>query len=169
MDKIQFTSKEYFNSLNITYMSLILGQVFFAIISLFLSLSGLVSFNLEDSKFILIIVTILFAFGAFYGNTYIFKMKLNAINPASSLFDKLNEYRSACILRWAILEGPSFLSIIGYFLTGDLTFIIITSSIIAFFFMNRPNAEKACTELNLEYQDKIRLMDPDSVISEGSK
>jgi hypothetical protein len=169
MYKNQFTSKEYFNALNIMYISLILGQVFFAVITVFLNLNGLISFNFEESKLALVLIAIILAFSGIYGSNYVFKIRLNNIKQTAGLFNKLIEYRSASILKWAILEAPSFLAIIGYFLTGDMTFIIITIAIIAFFAMNRPSPEKTCIELELDTQYKIKLMDPDAVISESDR
>jgi len=165
----QFTSKEYFNALNIMYVALIMGQVFFAVITLFLNLNSVISFNFEESKLALVLIAVILAFSGIYGSNYIFKIKISSIKQTMTLFNKLLEYRSASILKWAILEAPSFFAIIGYFLTGDMTFIIITLAIISFFAMNRPTPEKTCIELELETQDKIRLLDPDAMISEGDR
>jgi len=165
----QFTSKEYFNSLYIMYISLILGQVFFAIVTVFLNQSGQISPIIVESKFTLLLVTIFSAFAGIYGSNYFFRLKINMVKQTNGLYNKLVEYRSASIAKWAILEAPSFLAIVAYFLTGDMTFIIITLAIIAFLLMNRPMAEKTCLDLDLDTQHKIRLMDPNSVISEYDK
>jgi len=148
-------------------MALILGQVFFAIIVIYLNYSGFVGFDYNESKFVFLLITIFSAFGGIYGSNYFFKLKLISIAQTNGLYNKLVEYRAACIAKWAMLEIPSFFAITGFFLTGDLTFIIITIGIISFFLMNRPGPEKTCAELELDTPYKIKVMDPDSVISEN--
>ena len=167
MNRNQFTSKEFFNALNITFLSLIFGQIFFAVIAIFLNINGSMSFDLQDTKFTFLLIAIISAFAAIYGGNYFFRLKLQNAKQAPSLYNKLVEYRAACIAKWAILETPSFFAIIGYFLTADMTFLIITIAIISFFLMNRPGPEKTCVELELDDQHKFLVLDPDSIISEG--
>ncbi len=160
------TVSEYFRTLNILFFGLIAGQIFFAAIIVFLKLTGVENSQGVEFRQILLFVVPMFIIGGIYASMQIFKSKLNLAKGKTDLTDKLNHYRSACIIRWALLEAPGFLSLVVSFITGDLLFLGMTAIIIAYFISIRPGVEKAIIELELDYEDKMKLSDPDAVITE---
>jgi hypothetical protein len=106
-----------------------------------------------------------FAIAGIYGSQYLFKMKLNDIKNKTNLSEKLTDYKSACIIRWAILEAPSFLAIVAAIITGEVLLLGIVAIIIAWFVAIRPGVQRAINELDLDYKDKMLLNDPESIIT----
>lgn len=162
----QITSKEYFRILNILYFGLLSGQFFFAVVTLFLNLSGTMNQEGSSLRDIFIIVVPIFIIGGIYGSLTVFKTKLSAIKNKIELKEKMSDYRAACIIKWALLEFPSFFAILVYFITGDILFLGMAALVVGYFISIKPSLEKTTNELELDYADKIKIEDPDSVIAE---
>jgi hypothetical protein len=162
----QLTSKEYFRILNILYFALFAGQVLFGVVILGFSLSGeTIQEGLEFRDVFTIIVPLFFV-GGIYGSHMLFKNKLIVAKNKSSLFEKMADYRSALIARWALLEFPSFFSMVVCFWTGDLFFLVMAALILVYFISIRPSIEKTEIDLELDISDKITINNPDAVIAE---
>jgi hypothetical protein len=158
------TSKEYLRSTQIVHLAMLLGQVFFAGVSLFVVYMNGASLTDANTVNIFLIVEILIASTSTYASRFLFAQKLKTIEFNVSLSEKLGIYNSANIIRWALLEGPSFMSIILYFLTGQILFMIISLAIMSYFVMIRPTLEKTINDLQLNEQEKLILSDPNAII-----
>jgi len=164
MDTGNQTSKQYFTALQIIYIALIAGQVFFGLIALFLNKTvGPFSDNLQVRTVLIYIVPVFIIIG-FLGGKYLFRKKMDEVKNKSSLFEKMNEYRAALILRYAFLEGPTFLSIIAYLLTSSWYFLVIAGFIILIFLTMRPTGDRAADDLELNENERQIISNPDAVI-----
>src|SRR5258705_13991164 len=101
------TSKDYMKSLSILNLALIMGLVIFSIIVSFLILTKSVPINDMDLYNVLKYLVPLLSFGGLFASRAVFKSRLNSISENSTLIQKLNEYRAALIVRYALLEGPA--------------------------------------------------------------
>jgi hypothetical protein len=160
------TSREYFRALQIIFYALIAGQVSFALVSVFLNQMSDFSSGTEDLRKIFLIIVPVFVIGGYLGSRFLFKNNLKTARSRESLTEKMNDYRAACVVRYALLEGPSFLAIITFLLTGDYVFLGITGFIIAIFLTIIPSQDKAVFELELNPYEEQKIRDPDAVISE---
>jgi len=166
MSTKKVTSKEYFKILDILYFSLLAGQIIFAIITLYLTLSGTINSQHKEFRDIFLILVPIFVAVGIYASNIMFKNKINLAKEKLSLIEKMSDYRSALLLRWALLEFPSFFSIIAFFLTGDFFFLGISALIIVFFINIKPNIDKVSIDLELSIGDKMTINDPDAIIAE---
>lgn len=164
MDNIRQTSGVYFRSLSIVFYGLIIGQVFFGLISFFLVSTNNFKSEGADLRSIFIYIIPIFALGGFILSNLTFKNRLKAIDKKSSLMIKLTDYRAALVVRYALLEGPSIFSIVVYLVTGDTIFIILAASIVLYFLTIRPNREKAISDLSLDSNDEQIFYDPNKEI-----
>jgi len=160
------TSKEYFRSLMIVHAALLAGQVIFLFISFFLNASGLIIADSGDLDRIFTIVVPLFVLAGITTSLVLTKTRLTQIREKGSLNEKLTEYRSAFIVKLALLEGPSFLAIVCYLLTANPLFLGLAVFMIVLFFINRPTREKVSAELELHQHDIDLIDKPDSVITD---
>lgn len=165
METNPMTSKAYFRALTIVYFALIAGQVLFVFLSLFLIQTGQLGDGGNELRNIFLFIVPLFAFGGILGSNIMFKKGLSEAKSKKGLLDKLNFYRSALIVRYALLEGPSFFSIVVYLLTGDLLFLGIAAFIIVIFLIIKPSPEKAINDLELSHEEKQVLYDDDGILS----
>lgn len=149
--------REYFKSLTTIYYALMAGQIFFLGITLYLyfSTSGLIKDGSLDMAFI--IATLVFTFLGIFGSNFVFKLKLNSVRIKEDFMSKLAEYRSALIIRWALIEGPCFFAIVTFMLTGNLILFGMAVLILLNFVTVRPSSEKMILDMDLN-QTEVGLV-----------
>ena len=162
----QQTSKEYFGSLQIIYFGLIAGPVLFGAVLLIINQLIPPNFAVNLIKDVLVYIVPFVAIGGILGSNLVFKSRLKLLKSCVSLNEKTADYRSALIVRYALLEGPSFFALVIYFLTGDVLFLGVAGLIVAVFLTIRPTMERAASDLDLNLNDKQAIKDPNMVISE---
>lgn len=164
MDNIKQTSGTYFRSLTIVFYALIIGQVFFGLISLFLVTTNNFKLDGADLRSVFIYIIPVFALGGFISSNLVFKNRLKAIDKESNLEIKLADYRAALVVRYALLEGPSIFAIVVHLVTGDTIFILLAAFIVLYFLTIRPNKEKAVSDLNLDTNEEQIIYDSNKEI-----
>jgi MFS family permease len=164
MDNIKQTSGEYFRSLIIVFFGLIIGQVIFGLLSFFLVSTKRFSSEGTDLSSVFIYVVPIFVLAGFILSSLLFKNRLKAIDRKSSLMIKLDAYRAALILRYALLEGPSMFAIVVYLVTGGIIFILLAALIVLYFVTIRPNKENVIKDLDLNPNEEQILNDPNTKI-----
>lgn len=157
-------SKEYFKALKIVHFALLAGMVVFALISVFLNLTGTFSNENEFFKEFFIYIIPLFVLVGIVVSNVMFKKGLKQAKDKNNLLEKMNFYRSALITRYAPLEGSAMFAIIAYLLSGDLIILGLAIIVIFIFLFIRPTAEKAGNDLELDYTEKQILNGPNGMI-----
>lgn len=166
METNQLTSGAYFKSMQIVYYALFAGPLFMGIILFFLYQTGSLAATAQDLRDIFIYIVPLFAVGGLVSSNLMFRSLLTKIKSRQTLKEKMTEYRSALVVRYALLEGSSFFSIVAYLLTGDILFLGIAGLIILYFLLLKPTIARAVKDLELNPDDEHSLNDPDKVIFE---
>ena len=136
--------------LNIIHKALMMGQILFAAVCIYLiySKSVLPLANYLD-KILQVVALALTAGGIFAGMT-LFKKKLMQIREMQTgTKEKFNLYRSACIIQWALLEAPSIFCIICFFLTGNYAFLALVLVVLFLFAMTAPSKVKILLQLQI--------------------
>ncbi|MFN8257357.1 MAG: hypothetical protein U0W24_16810 [Bacteroidales bacterium] len=165
MQPLKQTTKDFFRANDILFFALLGGQVMFSLIMLGLLLTedNVVQ---ADANFvnILLVVVIFISATSVVASIKVYQLKLQSIPATVTLAEKLVQYRSACIIRWALLEFPSFLAIIASFLTGSIIFLALAGIVMVYFYTIKPTPEKAANDLNLDMNERIKITDPDSLL-----
>ncbi len=162
---IRQTSREYFRSLQMVYIALIAGQVFFGVVSFYLNQFADFGAPGKELRDIFIYIVPLFIIGGTAASLLVFKNRLKVSAGKTSLNEKMTDYRAALIVRYALLEGPSFLALVVYLLTGDLLFLGMAGLIVLFFLTIMPTINKGVKDLELSPADEQLLNDPNAVIT----
>ena len=162
MDKKQITSTEYFKGLNLIFLAMMVGQILFAGIAYFISLDKT---DENDLYSIMIMVVPMVAISGFIGGRFLFQQQMQGISKNAALVEKMDKYRTASIIRFALMEGPAFLAIIGLIMTGQMVFLGIAALIIAFFYTLRPTRDKAIKELGLNMTEQGKVNNPNEIIA----
>jgi len=156
--------KQYFSFLNIIHMALIAGQLVFIAIVLFLLSSGAWEVILaEQTNVFLIIVAVSTAGGVYLGNL-IYSRQLASIKQLTDFKEQLAKLKLIIIMRFALLEGPMFLSILFYLFTGSWFFMVFAVFLILLFLKLKPNKEQIISDLELSDEIKKLLENPDTII-----
>lgn len=163
------TSSEYFRALKIVHFALTLGQILFGIIAFVVVTMNGATITDEFLTQVLFIIVPLFIIGAFVASTVLFKKRIETVKTKNNLVEKMAAYRGAIILKLAPLEGGSFLSIIAYFITGNIIYLSLSALIILMFVLNQPTKEKAIADLELNFDEEKDLNNPESNVSEYEK
>lgn len=153
----QQTPTEIIRAISILHAAFIFGIVFFAVIALILS-STQNNGNPELVNVFQIIVPLVFI-GSFISGRMLFRKKLLQINPQATLPKKLEEYRVAALIMYAMLEGAAFLSVIAALITGILYFLLITGLIVVVFALLKPGVTRISQDLNLSAEE-VKLLSP---------
>ena len=161
------TAREYFQSLTILHAALLSGQVIMAVIFYFFfnanqpPVTGREATGQMEVYLIggLMIVGVL-------ASSQLFNTRLQKVKNEESLSAKLAGYRSASILRYALLEAPSIAAIVMYMLTNNLLLLIFAGMIVILFLIYRPTKERVVTDLELSPSEQAKLDDPNAIVTE---
>lgn len=132
------------------------GIVFFVAIAMILS-SGKTNTNPELTSVFQIIVPIVFV-GALTVGRMLFRKKVQKISGSLPLLRKLEEYRTAALIMFAMFEAAGFLAVISTLVTGNLQFQLITGLVLVVFAILRPSTSRISQDLNLSSEEQSQLM-----------
>lgn len=162
MNEIDTTSKGYFRALNILFFALLAGQVLFAVIALFINYTQPIASLDAELQQLLLIIAVVVAVVNIAVSTVIFNAKIKKIKNEPIFETKLASYRSASIIRYALMEMPSLFAAVIFLLSGNFWFLGITAFIILILLFIRPTPEAMAKHLELNYEEIALLQDNNS-------
>ena len=121
-------------------------------------LNGLQVPTFKDQIDILTIVNILLLGSIPVGYT-ISSRKIEAIDPADSFTRKFEQFQTAMIIRWAMIEGSALFSIVGMILLQDAKQLIIFLLCIVVLSMNTITKDKVIRSAKLNKEEAKALGD----------
>lgn len=145
-------------ALGIVHKAMMAGQLLFAACCIFLYTSGSITVIAPEMDRPLQIAAVLLAAVGFFASTAIFKKRMQAARDGGGTAkEKFESYRAACLLQWALLEGPGLFCIIAFFLTGNYAFLALTGLLVLLMAMTGPSKEKIQLQLGLSEQEISEL------------
>ena len=127
-----------FKALQILHRALLTGMLMLAVIITFLVISRGPFKELGSSEKILQIIVLLVSVGGTAAGFTLFNKKIQAIPPMDPVKDRISAYRSAAIVRWALIELPTLFSLISFLLTGNYAFLALGIALMLVFTVVRP-------------------------------
>lgn len=159
------TSKEYFKSLKILHIAFILGQIIFGLV-IYSWISGTIAENSADIiNLVIVIISSSVILGIVISNL-VYRKKLESVKALNDIKEKMTKYRSILIIRYAIIEAPSYLAIAAAMFTFDPVFLIIAATTIVYMIFKRPTKEAIIEDLGLNQQETEFVGNPDSIIAD---
>jgi hypothetical protein len=144
----------FLKTISIIYFALIAGQLMFIVVAFF-SVSDNPPQNQDYDNFN-IVVPIIVGSGLFLSNL-IFKQLISKIKDNFTFQKKIEAYRSALIIKYALLEGPSIFSTAIFLISGNFMFLAFSAVMILAFLINFPSRNKAVQDLNLSSAEAEKL------------
>ncbi len=139
-----------FKGLNIIHKALMAGQLLFAAASFYLIYSKAVLPIETDLDKVLQVAALIMAAGGIFGGMNIFKKKLVQLRDMQTAAkEKFDLYRSACIIQWALMEGPSIFCVICFILTGNYAFLALMLVVLFLFALMAPSKSKLMLQLQI--------------------
>lgn len=158
------TSKQYFTTLSIIHFALVAGQVLFMGVLLYMQSNGGTEVESGADTSFMLIATLAMA-GILVG-MFITRNRLASIEQGSELKDKLAQYSTTLIIKYALLEGPSLVALVFFLQSGNYYLLGISAFLIIFLIINRPTKEKALSDLPLSHKERTLIEDSNAIIAE---
>ena len=137
-------------ALSVIHRALMMGQILFASVCIYLIYSKAVLPMGEELDRVLQVAALVITVGGIFAGMTFFKKKLMQIREMQTgAKEKFDLYRSACIIQWALLEGPSIFCIICFFVTGNYAFLALVLIILFLFAMTAPSKVKILLQLQI--------------------
>lgn len=146
--------KALLKSMKIMHLALITGLVMFTLVSVVVTQMGFEP-ELAAYKDYALIGVAAFSLIIFMVSRIVFQKIVGRIDRNLSLTTRLIKYRTAIIIRFALYEGPAFLGIVTFMLTGDYLNLIITGLMIALLVSSRPGVENTASDLGIPVEDLL--------------
>jgi nitric oxide reductase large subunit len=151
---LKLMQNSFLKTMRIIFFALLAGQIIFMAVAFF-TVNNNPPQSQSDDLFN-IIVPVAIGLGLFM-SSLLFKQMLAKIKKDDFFEQKLEAYRSALIIRYALLEVPSIFSTVVYLFSGNIIFLAFSGVMILAFLMNMPSRDKATQDLNLSSIEADKL------------
>jgi hypothetical protein len=147
-----------FKVLRILHTALLIGMATFNIVALIVVQKGRMPAADESFQRTFQVVCLLASAGLLIAGFNIFKKKmLAARNDTGPGEQRMDLYRAACILWWAMIEGPGLLAVVGFILTHNFAFFALSLFHFTCLWVFTPRKANIVVLLNLTPEEVSRL------------
>ncbi|MEZ5002611.1 MAG: hypothetical protein R2730_06210 [Chitinophagales bacterium] len=150
--------KEQVKNLLILHLGLLAGQVLIlGILSIFVV--NTLTYNINKDHELLYVIGIIAVIGGLLVGSIVFNQFRKKITSDLSLSQKLEQYKSAFIIRNALFEMSGMINIIFFaFIESNILFLAGAILIILIFFANIPNPNSIISHLSLTRSEGDQLI-----------
>jgi Na+-transporting NADH:ubiquinone oxidoreductase subunit NqrC len=139
--------RSFFRTLTLLFISLLTSVV------LFLAAVVIAAYVREPEKHdldtILLIVAPISSAALMLIANRLFSARVNSAKTKDKLYEKMDDYRAAVILRFMLLDAAAFVPLVAYLLTENKAFLAIGLVVITMFLLYRPGLERFIREMEL--------------------
>ncbi len=150
--------KNQIKKINIMFSVVFLFVTFLALVISYMVMKwGALAETSENTTMIIKVLCILIFLGGVPLNIKVSNNQLKRIKNDYPLDKKITKYWEMFMLRMAMYEGISLLSIISYALTADKSMILLFVILLIFMIMSAPTKRKIINELQLNNEEIDQL------------
>ncbi len=150
--------KNIFSGLKVIHLSLFVSLVIFTVVASVLREREFIFLADGSLEMTLQIVAVVVSMGALLTGFNLFKRRmLAARSSAEPAAERMRQYLSACLIWWAMIEGPGLLAVIFFLLTGNYGFFALAVFHILVLLLFFPRASNIIVLLNLSSKDVAEL------------
>jgi hypothetical protein len=143
------TFKPEVKALILLHTAMLIGQLLFATIVYFLFRNKTTMVEESTSKILQSIAAVL-TLGGSFAAFFVFRKSIEELQLTSGNFnEKMNAYRASSIIKFALLETPSLFSIIGFIITNNITFMLLSVVLILVFAGQKPTVPMMMHDMNI--------------------
>lgn len=147
-----------FSVIRIVHIGLLVGMAMFDIVSLIIVLQGVPVIADEAMQRNLQVGCVLLSALLLIGGFKIFKKRIFAARNSTEPGEKRMEmYRAACIMWWAMIEAPGIVAGIGFIISGNFAFFALAIFHLVAMLVFAPRKLNIVMFLNLTDKDVQRL------------
>jgi F0F1-type ATP synthase membrane subunit c/vacuolar-type H+-ATPase subunit K len=150
-----FHPKQAYRVLRLIFYSLNTGLLIFFIVGIYLN--GIQVPAFKEGVDILTIASVLLL-GAIPAGYMISARRMAAIDPADPFARKFEQFQTAMIIRWAMIEGAALFSLVGLILLHDAKQLVIFLLCVVVLSLNSVNKERVIRMAKMNHEE-ARLLD----------
>jgi len=140
-------------SLQVLHKAMLVGQIIFAAIAVFLNYTDKFPPSLASQDQLLQLIAVAVSFACVFIGHAVFKKKVAQARDISGIKEKATLFRTASIIQFALLEAAAMFCIICFLLVGNYSFIALAIAIMLWFAMNAPSKMKAMLLLRMSEEE----------------
>ncbi len=144
--KTPTTIKESLQANYVIWLFLLIGQIVFFLVSLVLTLKIKKEFE-QDFSNILLVIGIFLPMALIFISLNIFNQRIQEIDKSINLIEKISQFRTASIIRWALIEACVFLNLVFALADGQKYHFLLAFIFLGFFFSTLPSRVKISNSL----------------------
>ncbi len=142
-----------FKTAIIIYGALIIGQLIFFAIALFIVGKNVVESVQYLDDIFQVLIPILGLLVMILVRS-IYNKNLSSVNSNEDVNSKILKYRGFKIFQWALIESVSILSIIGLIITSNYLYAVVFLFMLGFFILIRPSKEQFFNDFKISNDQK---------------
>lgn len=162
-ENYELTPEKFMRTQTIIHLGISFGVLAFGIFSYLDIGESFINYSNTDDMFLYILPSL--ALLCVFGGNYLFQQKLNDISQKNTLREKLAEYQTASIIKYALIEAPAFLGIFLFQNEGNLVYLFVSGSLIIYLLIQKPTRLKIETDLNLYGEQRNQFNQTGQIIS----
>lgn len=151
-------SKGFFKQIHLLFGALLFGQLSLIVILLFIknSTEGIIILdNMKLGQMSMIALGL--GLIAYIMGKMMYEKLLQQVR--GELSNKLQRFRSAIMIRYAMIEGVTLLSILLFFMSGEVICLILSIASLVYFTTLKPTKERVIKDLDLMATEQRALHD----------
>jgi len=146
-----------FKTLQIITWALSAGVALFLTVTSWLHQNETFWYPIPDDHKPLVYIGVVFAGLVITSSTVLFKYQINAIDTNQASGQKLSRYITACITRYALLEGAALFNVVIFFISGSLINASAAVLIIILMVIYQPKRAQVMANLNVHHLDNLNF------------
>ncbi len=144
-------------SLIVIHTAMLLGMIIFMAVAFFVANKVLPNPVDESLSRILQVVAVLLSMGGGFMAFMLFKKKIQSIQDMSiPVSEKIQQYRIASIMKFALLEAPVLFCCIGYLLSKNISFLLLAGVLVMIFAGQKPTVIMMTHDMNVSKEDLMQ-------------
>lgn len=163
MSTTQQNFKQYFFILRILHLSMMAAVVVLGLVAHFVLIPA-PDFMPNENGPLFVNISAAYLAIAVAISYWLFGLRVQAAKQQIGLSDKLNTYRTATIIRFALIEGAALLVVVFYLLTANLVLLGIAGIGLIVLALLHPNPVKLKMDLDLSPTELARLEDDTDMV-----
>jgi hypothetical protein len=148
---MQQTKSNKIKALVILHKALLIGQALFLVIATIINFTDTTetTSSLRSYPNQITLLCIAIGIAGYLAGNVLFRKKLEQINSDPKSFsERFNDYRAACITRWALSEFATLFCIILFFVSRIDVLLLVAVALIVLFLTSAPTLTKTASDLN---------------------
>ncbi len=145
--------KKTLTILQILFFGLLAGPAMLMAVAYILHQTGGFTPILVDLDELLLLAVLMVSGASFMASRTVFEKQVADARAKTETSEQLDAYKTASVLRYALLEAPAFLAAVLFLLSGSITLLLAGIGILAYMVTIRPSQDGLMMDLGLTIRD----------------